>query len=307
MKKALALLMMVGVVGITLGMVGLMRMGVADATQHSADRSFSAASVPAGGELVVTITTANTGSLGNVVETLPEGFTYVSSSLGSELTVDDTGQILKVFFFGSLPSFTYTVTVSDTPGPYSFFGTVADEDVKLETIGGATGVTVEADAEPTPEATPDPPTVTTTPEPTTTASAARSFSPDPVEPGGQLVVTITPADLGGFGSVVETLPTGFSYVSSDLGADNVVVAEQTITFTLLSGDAFTYTVTSSGSVGSHNFSGALTDSERMTADVGGDSSVSVERSGPPPAGPSATRSLSPMVDARRSSGGDHHR
>ena len=49
-----------------------------------------------------------------------------------------------------------------------------------------------------------------------TILASRSFSPAPASAGGELEVTITAAGYGGFGQVVETLPTGFSYVSSSL-------------------------------------------------------------------------------------------
>ena len=63
MKKALTLLVMVGVVGVALGMVGPVAHGrVADAqTGPSATRSFSSDSVSGSlqGELVVTITTGS--------------------------------------------------------------------------------------------------------------------------------------------------------------------------------------------------------------------------------------------------------
>ena len=43
-------------------------------------RYFSASSVPAGGELVVTVSVREYGRFGQVVETLPAGFTYVPSN-----------------------------------------------------------------------------------------------------------------------------------------------------------------------------------------------------------------------------------
>ena len=48
----------------------------APATAH---RYVSSPTVPAGGELVVTVTARGYGLFGQVVETLPDGFTYVSS------------------------------------------------------------------------------------------------------------------------------------------------------------------------------------------------------------------------------------
>ena len=47
-------------------------------------------------------------------------------------------------------------------------------------------------------------------------SASRSFSPDPVDAGGDVTVTITAEGHGAFGDVVETLPAGFTYLSSSL-------------------------------------------------------------------------------------------
>ena len=48
------------------------------------------------------------------------------------------------------------------------------------------------------------------------ASATRSFTPATVAPGGEVVVMITVANLGGVGAVTETLPDGFNYVTSSL-------------------------------------------------------------------------------------------
>ena len=78
-------------------------------------------------------------------------------------------------------------------------------------VGGDTSVTVQAPPGP----------------------ASRSFSPSPVNPGGTLTVTITASGYGAFGRVTETLPDGFTYVSSSL--DDVQVdtsGGQVIKFTL---------------------------------------------------------------------------
>ena len=90
----------------------------------SVTRSFSAASVTPGGELVVTVTVSNYGSGGQVVEMVPAGFAYVSSTLsGSSVGVD--GQTVRFTLLGET-SFSYTVTVSSTEGSYSFAGTLTD-------------------------------------------------------------------------------------------------------------------------------------------------------------------------------------
>ena len=80
-RKALALLVMVTVVGVVLGVGGLLHPNTVDAGAHSATRSFSGiTSVSAGGELSVMITAREFGSPGRVEETLPDGFSYVDGS-----------------------------------------------------------------------------------------------------------------------------------------------------------------------------------------------------------------------------------
>ena len=92
----------------------------------------------------------------------------------------------------------------------------------------------EPDAEPTPgdEQDQDP-------------SASRSIPPASVAPGGRVVVTITADNYGQAGGVTETLPAGFTYVSSTLDVDQVAETGQEVRFTLQGDDSFTYTVTAS--------------------------------------------------------------
>ena len=113
----------------------------------------------------------------------------------------------------------------------------------------------------------------------TSHSAVRSFSAPWVLPDGRLEVTIAVSDYGGFGQVVETLPSGFSYEGSDLSEAAVAVEGQTVAFTLLGDERFTYTVAAPSAEGPHSFSGVLLDSHRVEQAVGGDSSIRV---GPEP-------------------------
>ena len=186
------------------------------ATQQaaSASRSFDTASVAAGGEVVVTIAAANYGSFGRVTETLPAGFSYVSSSLDAE-EVRVTGQAVRFTLQGDT-SFTYTVTASSTGGAYDFSGELRDDDRTDHDVGGASSVTVEAATQ-------------------QAASASRSFDTASVAAGGEVVVTIAAANYGSFGRVTETLPAGFSYVSSSLDAEEVRVTGQAVRFTLQGG------------------------------------------------------------------------
>ena len=231
----------------------------------SASRSFDSASVDPGGQVVVTITASNYGQAGGVTETLPAGFSYVSSSL-DDSQVDEIGQDVRFTLQGDT-SFTYTVTASSTPGPYDFSGTLRDDDRNNHTVGGSTSIMVN-----TPPAGPTP-------------SASRSFDSASVDPGGQVVVTITASNYGQAGGVTETLPAGFSYVSSSLDASQVDEIGQNVRFTLQGDTSFTYTVTAASTPGPYDFSGTLRDDDRNNHTVGGDTRVMVK-------GPNATRSFS---------------
>ena len=96
-----------------------------------------------------------------------------------------------------------------------------------------------------------------------------AFSPATVDPGGQVVVTITASNYGQAGGVTEMLPAGFTYVSSSLDDSQVNVSGQRARFILQADTSFTYTVTASSTAGSHTFSGTLRDSDRNDHTVGG--------------------------------------
>ncbi len=115
----------------------------AQTTGASATRSFSAASVAPGGQVVVTIAAANYGSTGGAVtETLPAGFSYLSSTHGAVThPVDGNSQVVR-FTLSEETSFTYTVTASDVEGPHTFSGTLRDSDRNDHAVGGDATVTV---------------------------------------------------------------------------------------------------------------------------------------------------------------------
>ena len=123
-----------------------------------------------------------------------------------------------------------------------------------------------------------------TPAMLTGPSAARSFSPASVAPGGQVIVTITAANYGSLGAVTETLPAGFSYVSSTHDSNQVIHPvegnSQMVRFTLQGETSLTYTVTASSVEGSYTFSGTLRDSDRNDHTVGGASMVTVSSGDP---------------------------
>ena len=71
-------------------------------------------------------------------------------------------------------------------------------------------------------------------------SATRAFASPWVAPGGQIEVTITAQNYGAFAQVVETLPEAFRYVGSSLPDAAVDVGPDSVTFTLLGREQFTY-------------------------------------------------------------------
>ena len=267
-KRALTLMMIVAAVGAA----GLLSPGPVDATGHSATRSFSAASVVVGGTVDVTVVVDGLGAFGGVTETLPDGFTYVSTTLADEPVID--GQDVT-FALLDEDSFTYTVRAPEAAGTYTFQGVVKDNELDSNDVGGTADVTV-------------------TPS---TVTASRSFSSSTVDAGGELTVTITTAEYGRFGQVVETLPVGFGYVSTSLD-DPPWADGQMLGFSLFGEDSFTYTVTASRTLGTHDFSGVVKDEARMEAAVGGDSTVTVQAAA---ASHSATRSVD---DSRVAGGGE---
>ena len=267
LRIALAAIMVASIMGVVVltGILPTYAQSVPSAT-----RSFNAATVAPGGTVTVTIQAADYGLAGGVTETLPTGFAYVSSPLAASQVTELSGNQVRFTLQGEA-SFTYTVTASGTVGSHTFSGTLRDIERDDYPVGGASRVTVEAPSTPTP-------------------SATRSFNAATVAPGGTVTVTIQAADYGLAGGVTETLPAGFAYVSSPLAASQVTeLSGNQVRFTLQGEASFTYTVTASGTAGSHTFSGTLRDIERDDYPVGGASSVTVEAPSTPT--PSATRSF----------------
>ena len=266
-NKALTSIAMVVIVAL----VALMTVLTVAAQQSpSVTRSFSATTVDAGTDVTVTIAVGNYGGFGRVTETLPDGFTYKSSSLDGSQVDASGGQEVKFTLQGER-SFTYVVTASTTAGSYDFSGQLRDSNRSDHAVSGASRVTVQASAS------------------GSTPSATRSFSSASLDPGADVTITIAVANYGGFGRVTETLPYGFTYKSSSLDDSQVDASGgQVVKFTLQGDTSFTYVVTASSTFGIHAFSGELTDSDRNSYQVGGANSVTVQAQ----AGP-ASRSFSP--------------
>ena len=227
----------------------------------SAVRSFSPESVAPGGQVTVTIMAAGYDVPGAVTETLPAEFSYVSSSLdddsaGGARELDDG--TVRFTLLGVDKTFTYTVTASSEAGSHTFSGMLRYAPGLDSAVEGPASVTILG------------------------PRATRSFSPTSVRPGRQVTVTIMAAGYDVPGAVTETLPAGFSYVSSSLDDDSAGGARElddgTVRFTLLGVDkTFTYTVTASSEAGSHTFSGMLRYAPGLDSAVEGADRVTVAR------------------------------
>ena len=126
----------------------------------------------------------------------------------------------------------------------------------------------------------DGPWSATAPGTPATWGAIRSFSPPSVAPAGEVVVMITASGYGRFGAVTETLPPGFSYVSSSLEDSGVTDVGREVRFSLFGQTAFTYTVTAPGTAGTYSFSGVLRNSDREDVPVGGALTIAVAAGDP---------------------------
>ena len=109
-------------------------------TSATGTRAFSSSSVQGGEQIVVTITASGLGSFGGVIEMIPAGFVYVSTTHEDAPTV--TGQSVSFTVFSGSANFTYTVRASSIDGVYSFSGTVTDDQRRSGAITGDATVTI---------------------------------------------------------------------------------------------------------------------------------------------------------------------
>ena len=185
--------------------------GAVDAQSHSANRAFQRTWAASGSELRVTITASNYGAFGQVVETLPEGFTFLGSSLDDADQVSSEGQTVQFTLLGD-SRFTYTVTVPSAEGRYTFSGIIKNDNLEERTVRGHTQFRVGPPPTPAPSPTPTPtpeptatpvPTATPTPEPTATPVPTATPTPEPTatpvptatstpEPTATAVPTVAP-------------------------------------------------------------------------------------------------------------------
>ena len=171
---ALAIVAMVGALAL------LAQPGVVEAQSHSASRTFRQNWAAPGGELRVTITASNYGAFGQVVETLPDGFTFKSATLPSS-QIEQEAQVVRFNLFGD-SSVNYVVTVPTREGRYIFTGVIRNADRQERRVTGHTQLRVGPPPTPAPTSTPTPePTATSTPVPTATPTPEPTATPVPTE------------------------------------------------------------------------------------------------------------------------------
>ena len=152
--------------------------GAVEAQSHSATRSFPADWAAPGSEVQVSINASNLGGFGQVEETLPEGFTYLRSSIDT-FQVKVTGQTVLFTLIGS-NSLAYVVTAPAVEGQYTFSGVVRNADRVERTIAGHTSLRIGPAPTPAPTSTPAPaPTAMPEPSPTSEPELLPTARPEP--------------------------------------------------------------------------------------------------------------------------------
>ncbi len=234
----------------------IMTTGIANATP-TATRTLPAELVPADRSFPVEIEVSDYGT---VVETLPDGFTYMSSSLDPN-AVRFYGQTNTIEFKVTKDKylyFTYSVALRYhdlDEGTYTFSGVLRDRNGEYE-IGGDTEIVLaepedDDDAEPT---------------------AMRTLPEEPVSADERFTIEIEASHYGIHGYVIETLPDGFEFEDY---SGLVEVEGDTVEFELWGEPSFTYTVTAPDTEGTYTFSGILIEEEKNEYDIRGDTEIVV--------------------------------
>ena len=132
-------------------------------------------------------------------------------------------------------------------------------------------------------------------------SATRSFSATTVEPGTEIMVTIALSEYGEGGSIAETLPEGFSFVSGSIefvGGGGFARPSDNMVNVILAGAGITnvtYKVTAPSEAGGpHSFSGNFVNFAGESVDITGMSMVTVAEDVTPPTPPEPMITLSSM-------------
>jgi len=211
----------------------------------------------AGGQLTYTFTTTNNGPMNAtgvmLSDVLPSGVTYVSSS-SSQGTVTSSNGALSVQLGNLANGATATTTVVVSVSPNA--------------AGSLTNTVTVAGSQADPNLSNNTSTVTTPVVASADLSLVKTASAAQVKPGDPLTYTFNVGNLGPSNAtgvtIVDTLPTGFTYSSAN-GDLSATVNGQTLTLTIANLAAgATTSVTVSGTVAS-TASGTLTNTATVSA------------------------------------------
>ncbi len=99
-------------------------------------------SVAPGTECEVSISAAGCGMMGEIIEIIPAGFTYLGMDDAGDFDITVTGQKLRIIFIGNTVEITYQVQAPVIEGEYAFYGTATGDDLVAHSIGGDVAIDV---------------------------------------------------------------------------------------------------------------------------------------------------------------------
>jgi len=209
-------------------------------------------SVVSGSEFEIAIEAGGCGAFGQVIETLPVGFTYLRCA-SRDVGVEQTGNVIKFSFLSDTADFTYAVRAPRVAESttFAFYGRVMDEDRISQSVEDD-GVMV-------------------------LAPSGMRMLPSLVTWGNEFDVAIETVGCGAFGQVVEILPEGFIYVSSSLPEEQVEQTGDMIKFSFIGGEArFSYAVRAPEVAAGTTYTlrGEVLDEDRIVFTIG-DSDVTI--------------------------------
>ena len=145
-RGVLASLVALAIVGAGIGLGGPSHPNPAQASSHVV-RSLSDQTVEPGGRLTVTITASQYGDYAELMETLPEGFSFVSSDQpANALEITEAGRQVRIILLGPSRTVTYNMTASHVAGRHTISGLFRDEAKLESTVAGDDTVEVLGDA-----------------------------------------------------------------------------------------------------------------------------------------------------------------
>jgi len=146
MKTRKTLLTIAGILLLLVVAVSVSTVVTAIATAESAValRTLPAEPVSAGEFFTVSIDAQGYGTFGQVIETLPEGSCYLTSTLDpSSVSVTVSANTIMKFLLVDETTFTYTVRAPDEVGTYTFCGIFKDMDNNEYVISGDVEISIK--------------------------------------------------------------------------------------------------------------------------------------------------------------------